>query len=128
MPEKNELATVSKPTIERQKLWQYLPKAINRIVLAIDSDNEKIALGAARYLVDQCIGKPGSIISEEDASAAGTAFAKALREAQDEAATRPAIQEPIVEGQVRILGNPIPEEPVEGILISESALSEIDGF
>ena len=123
-----ELATVSRPQIERQKLFQYLPHAVERIVKAMDSENEKISLGAARWIAEQCIGKPGNNISEDDAHAFGAGFAKALREAHEEAASRPAIEEPTLEGQVRILGNPIPETSTEGILNSDSALAEIDGF
>ena len=48
---KNELATITKPKLEREKLWQYLPKAVARIILAIDSPNEKIAVGAARSVI-----------------------------------------------------------------------------
>ncbi len=128
MTEGNELATVSRPQIERQKLFQYLPKSLDRIVLAIDSEDEKIALGAAKWIAEQCIGKPGNVISEDDAKAAGTAFAHALREAHEEAAQKPAVEGPILDGQVRILGNPIPEEPAIGLLNSESALAEIDDF
>ncbi len=128
MEEGKELATVSRPQIERQKLFQYLPKAVDRIVKAMDSEDEKIALGAARWIAEQCIGKPGNNISEDDAHAFGAGFAKALREAHEEAASRPAIEEPIFEGQVRILGNPISETSTEGLLFSESALAEIDDF
>ncbi len=129
MAEENQLATISKPKLEREKLWRYLPHAIERIVSAIDSPNEKIALGAARYIVDQCIGKSMPNEAENAQAAAATAFAKALQEAQEAAASQEAIQSPIIDGVVRILGNPTPEEPLaEGILNSESALGEIDDF
>ncbi len=125
----NDLANISKPKIEREKLWKYLPQAIERIVLAISSPNEKIAVGAARYIVDQCIGKSMPNESEDATAAAATAFAKALQEAQIAATAQEAIQAPIVDGFVRVLGNAIPEEPQsDGILNSESALAEIDDF
>lgn len=128
MPEKNELANISRPQIEKQKLFQYLPRATERIVAAMESLDEKIALGAARWIAEQCIGKPGANISDTDAHAVGAAFAQALREAHEEAATRPAIEEPTIEGQVRILGNPNSESPTEGILNTDDALAEIDDF
>ncbi len=125
----NELANISKPKLEREKLWTYLPKAIERIILAIDSPNEKIAVGAARYIVDQCIGKSMPNESENATAAAATAFAKALQEAHEATAAQEAIQAPAIDGFVRVLGNPIPEEPLsDGILNSESALAEIDEF
>ncbi len=129
MTERNELATISKPKLEREKLWRYLPQAIERIISAIDSPNEKIALGAARYVVDQCIGKSMPNEAENAQAAAAAAFAKALQEAKDAVDAQEAIQAPTLDGVVRILGSPIPEEPiVAGILNSESALGEIDDF
>ncbi len=126
--EKAIVPVVNRPQIEKQKLFQYLPTAINRIVLAMDSGDEKIALGASRWIAEQCIGKPGAVISEDDAAAAGTAFAKAMREAHDLAASKPEIEAPTIEGEVRILGAVQPESSPDGILTSDAALAGIDEF
>ncbi len=126
MPDKE----ITRPSIEREKLWKYLPHAISRIVEAIDSPNEKIALGAARYIADQCIGKPTSTgdDGEDKFSLGAAAMVKALTTAKAELAAAPETQEPIIEGTVRILGSPVPETPTNGLLNSDDAMAEIDAF
>ena len=50
---------------DRAKLHKYLPQAIDRMAEAIQSENERIALGAARFVIEQCIGKAPQFMDEE---------------------------------------------------------------
>lgn len=119
--------STSASAVERKKMWRYLPRAIERMGEAIESDNEKIAVGASKFIIEQCLGKAVQrIVGEELAGGeAAKALAAAMKLAMEEKAAQ-EIQAPIIEGGVRILGNPVDEDTTVGILNSDSAQDEMD--
>lgn len=73
----------SRRRANRRRIYDALPKAINKIVDLIEHPDPKYALPAAQYIVDQAMGKPKAQVEIDDDSkmAAGALFA-ALSEAQ----------------------------------------------
>lgn len=131
MPEGQDIVPISDATspvaIERKKIWKYLPRAVERMGEAMESSNEKIAVGASKFIIEQCLGRAIQRILGDTGDSSGVAkdFAEAFQRAIDEKKTS-QIQEPIIEGGVRILGNPIDESPTGGVLNSTDAEDEID--
>lgn len=108
------------------KLEALVPKSIDRLKAALDSDNEKLAVGAARYILDQVMGKPvvQAPESEGPALAAGTAaaiLAATLRDQLSAPASTPQL--PIVDGTVHILGDGATER---GALSTSAAAEDFD--
>ncbi len=117
----------SPTAIERRKLFKYLPRAVERMGEAMESDNEKIALGASKFIIEQCVGKAIQRIMGDDIGGGEAAkqFAAAFKKAMDDNRAE-EIQEPILEGGVRILGNPIEEDITGGVLNSDDAQDDFD--
>jgi len=76
--------TVSKgqlAVIRSKMAYDYLPTALNRIILAMSSANERIALEASKWMAEMVLGKPRQV-EEDTASDKETALllAKTLRQ------------------------------------------------
>lgn len=132
MSDENALAprdqdATSPTAIERRKLFRYLPRAIERMGEAMESENEKIALGAAKFIIEQCVGKAIQRIMGDNASGGEAAkqFAAAFKKAMDDQRVE-EVQAPVIEGGVRILGNPVEEDITGGVLNSDDAEDDFD--
>ena len=109
-----ENATISRRKIERD----YLPKSIRKIAELMDSDNERLAFAAARWIAEQVLGKARQPLDiEHKDSELALALAEALRSLApglvDE--MRPPIPPPLelAEGEVKILGQVIEGEVIQ---------------
>lgn len=89
----------------KSDLLKLLPKSVSVLKESLESENEIIRVGTARYIIDQVIGKPTQRV-EGDAQALGestaAAFIQALRRHAIESAPAPDNFE-VVEGTVHIL-------------------------
>lgn len=89
----------------RQVLETYLEKALKRIAACLDSQNDKIAFQAAKWIAEMLLGKPTQPIQAESSSRElATELARALREAIALARLDRPPEPKIIEGQVRVLG------------------------
>lgn len=86
-------------------LLKLLPKSVQVLKDSLESENEVVRVGVARYIVDQVVGKPTQRV-EGDPEALGestaAAFIQALRRHTIESAPAPDNFE-VVEGAVHIL-------------------------
>jgi hypothetical protein len=92
------------------ELTKIMPKAIRVLTAALDSVDEKLAVGAARYIIDQVMGKPTQNVNDPGALAAGAGAAMLAQVLQQHLMSQPAparLELPegveIVEGAVHIL-------------------------
>lgn len=109
---------------DRAKLRKYLPEALDKMSEAIHSPNERIAVGAARFVIEQCIGKAPQFMDEETKAKGAAELAAALQDALAAGREQTAIEAPIIDGTVRILGA-VPEDD-ESAGLSQQALDELD--
>lgn len=103
------LAEQNNSITRRQIEDRYLPRALNRIAEAMESDDEKLAFAAARWVAEMVLGKPRQELAAGTAGAELAAqFAQALRDALMERENAlPPPEAPVIEGGVRILGSPV---------------------
>ena len=94
------------PPDHRKLLEEHLDKALRKIIGAIDSTNDKIALAAAKWVAEMVLGKPNQAIQVNDSGKElAVALVQALREAMAQSRSIPPPAR-IIEGSVRVLGVP----------------------
>ena len=113
----------------KQQLARLLAKSIDIINDSMDSENEQIRFSAARYVIDQVLGKPTQRIEDDtNRLMAGTAAAlsQTLREVLT--APRPTPTFNTVEGTVHILppGDTLADRPLAPE--SKGALVDAEDF